>query len=81
MAGIPQYQIDEWFASPDRSDGQDEAQGEILNAARVLAETVNKHLPDNEEKLQVMQSIRQTVLIAEQVIRWKWRKSPISLMQ
>ena len=81
MAGIPQYQIDEWFRSPENSAEQMEANNEILQAGRVLAETINRHLPDGEEKMQAMQTVRQSVLIAETVIRWKWRKSSISLMQ
>ena len=77
---IPQYQIDEWFAEPQNLPGQDEAITEILTASRILAETINKHLPDGDEKMAAMQHIVTAERTCESVIRWKWPAGKLKIM-
>ena len=77
---LPQYQIDEWFAAPRNQPGQDEAIRDILTASRILAETINKHIPDGDEKMAAMQHIVTAERTCESAIRWKWPAGKISLM-
>ena len=54
---LPQYQIDEWFAAPKKEPSQDKAIEDILTASRILAETINRHIPDGDEKMVAMQHV------------------------
>ena len=77
---IPQYQIDEWFAAPQNQPGQDEAIRDILTASRILAETINKHLPDGDKKMAAIQAVVTAERTCESAIRWDWPAGKISLM-
>jgi hypothetical protein len=78
---IPQQQVDEWFREPVMGNGAQEAQSEILAAAKKLAETINRHLPDNQAKLDALQTLRQSVSVCEAHIRWDWPASNLKLVQ
>ena len=77
---IPQYNLDEWFAVPRHDNGQDEAINAILADAKKFAETVNRLIPDGQEKQQAIEFIRQAVLVGELAIRWKWPAGKLSIV-
>jgi hypothetical protein len=78
---IPQHQIEGWFREPVMGNGAAEAQREILAAAKTLAETINRHLPDTQTKLEAMRSLRESVSVCEAHIRWEWPESSLKLVQ
>lgn len=77
---IPQYNLDEWFAPPRNDNGQDKAIAEVCASAKSFAETVNRVLPDGQEKQQAIEFIRQSVLAAELSIRWKWPAGKLQIV-
>ena len=78
---IAQAQIVEWFHIRELKDEQQVANREVMTAARIFAETVNKHVPDSEEKVQALQQLRGVVLTCELAVRNQWPKSAIELVQ
>ncbi len=80
IMATPQYQLDEWFAEPRYENGQHAAVVEILAKCKTLAETINKLLPEGQEKAQAFDFIRQTVIISELAIRWKWPAGKINIV-
>lgn len=72
---INQKQIDEWFEVPVLTEPQETAYAEVHAAGKAYAEIVNKTVPDCEQKIQLIQQVRSTVLSAELAIRSQWPKS------
>lgn len=61
---IPQDQIDNWFTHHPPTPEQIVAYGDIRQAAKIYAETVNKHVPDSADKTAAMRKIRESVMAA-----------------
>ena len=77
---IDQKQIDAWFEEPHVSAVQESANREVLAAAKVFAETVNRCVPDSDEKAQSMGQLRGICIACELAIRNHWPASPISIV-
>lgn len=78
---IDEKQIDRWFSSPELDHRQKQAYMEILDAAHKYIVTVNRWMPDGEDKMQIVNSVRQGIITAELAIRYRGVDSPISLVQ
>lgn len=61
---FPQSDIDNWFTHHSPSLDQLNAYREIRTAAKIYAETVNKHVPDSADKTAAMRKIRDSVMAA-----------------
>lgn len=61
---FPQEQIDNWFTHHPPTPEQITIYQEIRTAAKIYAETVNKHVPDGADKTAAMRKIRESVMAA-----------------
>jgi hypothetical protein len=61
---IPQSQIDNWFTYHPPTSEQLVAYNTIREAAKIYAETVNKHVPDCADKTAAIRKIRDSVMAA-----------------
>jgi hypothetical protein len=71
-AMIDEAQIDNWFTERKISSAQAEAFQEVLKHAKRLAVAINENMPDGEDKAQVIQSLRQSILTIEMAIRYRF---------
>ena len=55
---IPQEQINDWFTYHDGTPEQIKAYHEINTAAKIFAETINKHCPDSADKTHALRVVR-----------------------
>lgn len=78
---IDEWQIQNWFSVHEQSEVQKTAYREVLDGALMFAATINRWMPDGEDKNMVMNSIRQNILTAELAIRYRGVESPIKLVQ
>jgi hypothetical protein len=69
---IEQKIVDAWFRQPEIGAEQAEANREVLTAAKIFAETLNKHVPDGDGKANQIQQLRGICLSAELEIRNNW---------
>lgn len=65
---IAQKDIDNWFTHHPPSEEQLTAYKDIRQAAKIYAETVNKHVPDSADKTAAMRKIRESVMAANLAI-------------
>jgi hypothetical protein len=61
---IPQSDINNWFQYHAPTPEQLVAYNDIRQAAKIYAETVNKHVPDSADKTAAMRKIRESVMAA-----------------
>lgn len=78
---IEESQIERWFSVPELSETQVQAYREIVAAARVYVVTLNRWMPDGEDKNMLVNQIRQEILTAELAIRYRGAQSVIRLVQ
>jgi hypothetical protein len=69
---IPQDQINHWFRYHAPNAEQLVAYSDIRQAAKIYAETVNKHVPDCADKTAAMRTIRESVMAANQAVACNW---------
>ena len=65
---INQSDINNWFQYHAPTEEQVLAYNEIRTAAKIYAETVNKHVPDGADKNAAMRTIRNSVMQANLAI-------------
>ena len=65
---IDQHDIDNWFVYHAPTPEQVEHYNAIREAAKIYAETVNKHAPDGADKTAAMRTIRNSVMQANLAI-------------
>ena len=65
---IDQHDIDNWFVYHAPTPEQVEHYNAIREAAKIYAETVNKHTPDGADKTAAMRTIRNSVMQANLAI-------------
>ena len=70
---IDERQVTAWFSVPEIKPEQKEAFEKVMAKAKEFAEAVNQHMPDGEDKAQVLQALRQNVLTVELAIRYRWQ--------
>lgn len=61
---IAQRDIDNWFMYHPPTPEQLVAYNDIRQAAKIYAETVNKHVPDSADKTVAIRKIRESVMAA-----------------
>jgi hypothetical protein len=61
---ITQKDIDNWFSYHPPTPEQLVAYNDIRAAAKIYAETVNKHVPDSADKTAAIRKIRESVMAA-----------------
>lgn len=61
---ILQKDIDNWFTYHAPTQDQLVAYNDIRQAAKIYAETVNKHVPDSADKTAAIRKIRESVMAA-----------------
>jgi hypothetical protein len=59
-----QAEIQNWFSYHAPTPEQLVAYNDIRQAAKIYAETVNKHVPDSADKTAAMRKIRESVMAA-----------------
>lgn len=69
---IDEAQLDKWFTPHDPSPAQKDAYEEVLKQAKRFAIAVNENMPDGEDKLQVINGLRQSILTVELAIRYRF---------
>lgn len=69
---IDESQIDNWFSEHKVSAAQADAYLEVLKQAKRFAVAVNENMPDGEDKVQVIQNLRQSILTVELAIRYRY---------
>lgn len=65
---IAQKEINNWFEYHAPTPEQLIAYNDIRQAAKIYAETVNKHVPDSAYKTAAMRKIRESVMAANLAI-------------
>jgi hypothetical protein len=71
-AMIDEAQIENWFKERKLTPAQEEAYREVLKHAGRFARAVNENMPDGEDKAQVIQNLRQSILTVELAIRYRF---------
>lgn len=69
---IDEDQINKWFQEFPPSPAQKLAYSEVLDKAFQFAKSINENMPDGEDKMQVINSIRQNILTVELAIRYRY---------
>lgn len=69
---IPQSDINNWFMYHAPSAEQLVAYADIRLAAKIFAETVNKHAPDSADKTAALRKIRESMMAANQAVACNW---------
>lgn len=64
MRSVEQWRIDNWFTYHPPSEEQLVQYREVRTAAKIFAETINRHVPDGEEKRAALLNLRVTVMAA-----------------
>jgi hypothetical protein len=70
---IDEFQIESWFTPHPLSPAQEQAYADVLEKAHDFAVSVNENMPDGEDKVQIIQSLRQSILTAELAIRYRFQ--------
>lgn len=70
---IDDQQLQSWFGEHETTPAQQEAYRAVLDKAHAFASAVNENMPDGEDKVQVIQSLRQSILTVELAIRYRYR--------
>jgi hypothetical protein len=73
---IHQSDIDNWFTYHAPTPEQLVAYNDIRQAAKIYAETVNKHVPDSADKTAAIRKIRESVMAANLAVACNW---PLSM--
>ena len=68
LRSFPQSDIDNWFTYHAPTPVQVIQYGEIRTAAKILAETINRHVPGSADKTAAMRKLRETVMAANLAI-------------
>lgn len=61
---ITQHDLNNWFSYHPPTPEQLVAYNDIRTAAKIYAETVNKHVPDSADKTAAIRKIRESVMAA-----------------
>ena len=69
---VPQKDIDNWFVYHAPTPEQVEHYNAIREAAKIYAETVNKHVPDSADKTAAIRKIRESVMAANLAVACNW---------
>jgi hypothetical protein len=69
---IPQSDIENWFSYHAPNADQLVAYNDIRQAAKIYAETVNKHVPDSADKTAAMRKIRESAMAANLAVACNW---------
>lgn len=69
---ITQKDIDNWFTYHAPTPEQLVAYNDIRTAAKIYAETVNKHVPDSADKTVAIRKIRESVMAANLAVACNW---------
>ena len=69
---IAQKDIENWFSYHAPVAEQLVAYNDIRQAAKIYAETVNKHVPDSADKTAAMRKIRESVMAANLAVACNW---------
>lgn len=69
---IPQKDVNNWFSYHAPNAEQLVAYNDIRQAAKIYAETVNKHVPDSADKTAAMRKIRESVMAANLAVACNW---------
>ncbi len=64
LRSFTQAEIDNWFTYHSPNVGQIIQYGEIRTAAKIFAETINRHVPAGADKTAAMRKLRDTVMAA-----------------
>lgn len=70
---IDETQIESWFGAYELSEAQKSAYEEVRQRAHDFVVAVNEQMPDGDDKVQVVQSVRQSILTVELAIRHRWQ--------
>jgi len=68
LRSFSQQEIDNWFTYHAPTPEQIIQYGEIRTAAKILAETINRHVPASADKTAAMRELRGTVMAANLAI-------------
>lgn len=68
LRSFPQSDIDNWFTYHAPTPEQIIQYGEIRTAAKIFAETINRHVPAGADKTAAMRDLRKTVMSANLAI-------------
>lgn len=71
---ISQHDIDAWFKYHTFNEDQITASNDVRLAGKILAETINKHVPDSADKTASIRKIREAVWTANAAIAVNWPK-------
>ena len=69
---ISQADINNWFSYHAPVPEQLVAYNDIRQAAKIYAETVNKHVPDSADKTAAIRKIRESVMAANLAVACNW---------
>jgi uncharacterized protein len=69
---ISQADINNWFSYHAPVPEQLAAYNDIRQAAKIYAETVNKHVPDSADKTAAVRKIRESVMAANLAVACNW---------
>jgi hypothetical protein len=67
-----QSEINNWFMYHAPTPEQLVAYNDIRQAAKIYAETVNKHVPDSADKTVAIRKIRESVMSANLAVACNW---------
>ena len=67
-----QKEINNWFQYHAPNPEQLVAYNDIRQAAKIYAETVNKHVPDSADKTVAIRKIRESVMAANLAVACNW---------
>lgn len=68
LRSFTQVEIDNWFSYHAPNPEQIIQYGEIRTAAKIFAETINRHVPAGADKTAAMRKLRDTVMAANLAI-------------
>lgn len=70
---IDEQQIEKWFGEHETTEAQKDAYRKVLASAKAFVVAVNENMPDGEDKGQVINSVRQSILTVELAIRYRFQ--------
>lgn len=65
---MKQEDIDNWFTHHPPTPEQVTAYHELRTAAKIFAETINKHCPESADKTTAIRKVREAVMVANAAI-------------
>lgn len=68
LRSFPQSDIENWFSYHAPTPEQLVQYGEVRTAAKIFAETINRHVPAGADKTAAMRKLRDTVMAANAAI-------------